>query len=279
MKTPDFITINNVCNILTAASTVFTAIICFITCKTYNAQFKQIRNQSLPNLQILSIVYNKSDPNFPDLSNGRHCRIYKGDSTAKISIENNIATFNTSDSSIENGFIEEIESHINCKDAYFTYFKAKPYLILNHATDINSYIIDHSNTKITLHNYGAEISAMSIKLITVKYTDKSTPDLVLHGNEKNKISLSPQQNDKLELFLDEITTDLVNSTCRVSKEVLLSMQGPFDLFKIHMPKNVLRYEKTVIILQCWNLYNEKYLLQITIEYDGNFFISSTTVLK
>ena len=73
-----------ICDILTSISTLFTAIICYVTCKTYNAQFKQIRKQSLPNLQILSIKYSKSNPNDTNLSNGRHCRIKRGSTKADI---------------------------------------------------------------------------------------------------------------------------------------------------------------------------------------------------
>ena len=280
MKIPDFITFDNICNTLTAISSVATAIICCVTCITYYAQFKQIRNQSLPNLQILSIEYSKSDPNVPDLYDGKHCRIKKGSTKADIEINNNIASFDASDKQIEDGFISEVESHIiDRKDAYFTYFGSKPHLILNHATDSNSYIIDHSNTKITLHNFGADMCAMSVESITVKYTDPDSNDLILSGNEKNKINLSPSDNDNLILYLDEVTTDLNNSLCKVSEETFDLAPNSFDLLKTHMPKNVLQYEKMIIKLNCWNLYNEKNLLQITVEYNGNFFISSTAVLK
>ena len=269
-----------ICDILTSISTLFTAIICYVTCKTYNAKFKQIRKQSLPNLQILSIKYSKSNPNDTNLSNGRHCRIKRGSTKADINISNNIASFESTDKQIEDGFISELESHIsNHNDAYFTYLGSYPYLILNHATDNNSYIIDHSNTQITLHNFGAVMCAMSVKSILVEYNDPESKDLFLIGNEENKIMLSPDDNDELILYLDEVTTDLNNSLCKVSEETFNVAPDSFDLLKTHMPENILQYKKMIIELNCWNLYYEKHILQITVEYNEHFLISSTTVLK
>lgn len=270
---------NNICDILASASTIFTALICWVTCRTYNAQFKQIREQALPNLQILSIEYNKSDPNTPSIEDGKHCRIYKGKSIADIDIENNIAIFESTNKQIEYGFIKEIESHIGQKDAYFTYFNSKPHLIMNHAKDINSYIIDHSNTKITMHNYGAAICALSVESITIIFKDSTIEDLILYGDENNKITISPNENNEFILYLDEVTTDLVNSSCKVSSKTYEESPVSFDLLKIHMPQNVLQYKKTTVNLNSWNLYNEEHMLQIMIEYNGSFFTSSSTVLN
>lgn len=150
---------------------------------------------------------------------------------------------------------------------------------MNNATDCNSYIIDHSNTKITLHNFGAAICAMSVESIIVEYTNPATENLLLTGNEENKITLSPDDNNELILYLDEVTTDLTNSLCRVSKETFESTADSFDLLKTHMPENVLEYEKMIINLNCWNLYNEKHIFQIIVEYNGNFFVSSTNVIE
>lgn len=164
-----FENLNIVSLILSILSVLFTFLTYLVTNRTYNAQFEQINNQKLPNLRILAIETTKSHPGISNIYDGTYCRVYKGDSSSNISLDNNIATFSADDKQIEAGFIEEIESNIGKENVYFTYFGSNMYLIINHATSSDRFILDHSNTKITLHNYGATISAMAIDSLVVYY--------------------------------------------------------------------------------------------------------------
>lgn len=246
--------------------------------KINNAQLKQIHNQKLPNIKLLSVDITKSSPNKSTVFDGSYCRIIQGKSNDKISLNNKIATFNTDDPSIENGFIQEIKSNINNPNAYFTYFDSKPFLIANHATDINSFIIDHSNVKMTFHNYGALICGLSIKTLVVYYKpEMNLKNLTFYGNEQNIITLSPEENNNLVMFFDEVTTNLNNSLCQIPENIYENSPNSFTLLKTHMPENILTYNKLELNLNCWDLYNNKTKLKITIEYNGNFFVSTTTL--
>lgn len=264
--------------IISIISLLFSGLTYFVTYKTYNAQFKQIRNQNLPNLKILSMSCTKSNPQSSTVNDGSYCRIYNGESSSDISINGSMAIFNSEDNSIEPGFIKEIKSNMN-KKVYFTYVDGKPYIIANHATNIKRFIVDHSNTKITFHNYGAKISALSIEKLNIYYKPEMNLDiLTLEGNPKNKITLSPEENDLFELYYDEVTTDLNNSTCQLPNNIYNSMIGTFNILKSHMASNILCYDKLEIIFICWDMFNIPQKYSIIIEYNGNFFVSSTTHL-
>lgn len=265
-------------------SLIFVGLTYFITHKTYNAQLKQIQNQELPNLRILSVESFKSQYNLSDsVYDGKYCRIFNGDaSTVNISLNENIAVYDANDpnTKIEGGFIDEVKSHIGDNNAYFTYFGAKPYLILNHASNSDRFIIDHSNVKLTFHNYGTKISALAIKEIVVYYkSEMNTEPITFYGDDKNKISLSPDENDKFILYLDEVTTDLNNSLCQMSVSTYINSPESFDLLRAHMVTNRLNYDKLEVKFCCWDMFNNETLLKINFEYNGNFFVSSTTILK
>lgn len=268
--------------ILPAISAIFTGIVCFITYRTYNEQFKQMRNAKLPNLKILSVESYKSKYGSSDsLYDDKYCRMFYGESTANISLDDNIATFDLEKpevcAQIEDGFIEEIQSHIGKNNAYFTYFGSKPYIIINHASNKESFIIDHSNVKITLHNYGAIISAISIESVIVFSNPGMNIDpLKFDGDKENKISLSPNDNKEFVLFLDEVTTNLNNSLCEMSASTYRNCPEAFDLLRAHMAKNRLNYNKMEVKFCCWDMYNNETLSKVTFEYNGNFFISYTT---
>ncbi len=182
MNVIDFIVENNqsICNIFTAISTIFTAAICFVTCKTYNAQFKQIKAQELPNLKVLTINSIKSDTGkSPSLYDGSYCRIIKGENI----LRDTIPEFEFQNKQIEHGYIEEIESHIGNNETYFTYFGGKPFLMVIHASSKEQFIVDHSNVIINFHNYEATISALSIESFSVYYkSEKNTEPITFQGN-------------------------------------------------------------------------------------------------
>lgn len=242
------------------------------------AQLKQMYNQKLPNIKLLSVDITKSIPNNSTVFDGSYCRIFNGEFTTDISLNNKMATFNANDTSIENGFIQEIKSNINNPNAYFTYFNSKPFLIANHATNTDSFIIDHSNVKMTFHNYGALISGLSIKSLVVYYKPEiDLKKMTFYGNEQNIITLSPEENNNLVMFFDEVTTNLNNSLCKIPEKIYEDSPISFTLLRTHMPENILTYNKLELNLNCWDLYNNKTELKITIKYNGNFFISTTTL--
>lgn len=286
----EIIDFNYISLILSILTLIFVGKTYFVTRKTYDAEFEQIRTnleqinkQKLPYLKLLSVDTYKSKYNSSDsVYDGKYCRIFKGESITKISLNESMAIFDVEDpdSKIENGFIDEIKSHIGKNDAYFTYFGAKPYLILNHASNRDRFIIDHSNVVLTLHNYGATINAMSVKKIVIYYKpEMNIEPTTFHGNDKNKISLSPNENEEFVLFLDEVTTDLNNSLCQMSASTYINTPESFNLLRTHMVTNRLNYNKLEVTLSCWDIFDIKTLLLITFEYNGDFFISSTTILK
>lgn len=265
--------------IISLFALIFTGLTFFVTYRTYNAQLNQLKKQNLPNLKLLSMSCNKSNPDSSKVNDGSYCRIYNGESSSDISINGSMAVFQSNDINIEPGFINEIKSNMH-KSVYFTYVEGKLYLVANHATNPERFIVDHSNTKITFHNYGAKISALSIEKLKIYYKPEMNLDvLTLEGNPDNKIALTPDENEKFELYFDEVTTDLNNSTCQLPKNIYNSMIESFNLLKSHMSPNILSYNKLEIFFTCWDMYNLPQKYKITLEYNGNFFISSTTYLE
>lgn len=254
----------------------------FVMTKNYKFQQEQMNElsrQKLPNLKIISIDITKSHPTETKISDNSYIRIYNGKSNVKNELKNLIATFDASDLSIEPGFIQEVKSHIDKPNVYFTYYNEKPHLVANHATNQNSFIVDHSNAKMTFHNYGAIISAISIESLNVYYKEKMNyKDLTFFGNKENIITISPDDNEKFELFFDEVTTNLINSLCQISDDIYEKASESFDLLKTRMYDNMLTYDKLELNLICWDMYNNETKLRITIEYNGTFFVSSTTFL-
>lgn len=267
------------------------------TNKTSRLQREILEKQKYPNLKVISVESFKSKYGSSDtVYDGKYCRMYYGESRANLSLDNNIAIFDLKKAEIcaqiEYGFIDEVKSHININkaknvnmeekihDAYFTYFGCKPYLILNHASNSNSFIIDHSNVKIKLHNYGTPITAISIKSVTVHYNQEKNINLLkFDGDSNNKISLSPQENEEFILFLDEITTDLDDSLCKMTTETYINSPDTLSMLRTHISENRLSYDRIEIEFQCWDMYNTKTILKITFEYNGNFFVSTTTISK
>ncbi|WP_304528276.1 hypothetical protein [Romboutsia ilealis] len=191
-----------------------------------------------------------------------------------------MALFNYKDEKIENGFIKEIESHIGNNETYFTYFGSHPYLMIVHASSKERYIVDHSNVIIKLHNYGATISALSIESFTVYYTPKQNIEpITFQGDINKKITLSPEENDNFVLHFDEVTTDLSNSLCQITAISYKNSSDYMTLLRTHMIENDLKYDKLEIKFHCWDLFNNKTILKITIEYNGDFFISNTSVIN
>ena len=267
---------NNLSIILSTLSLIVSFILCFVTFKTYNAQLKQIKNQELPNFKILSIDAIKSYPNNnPSLYDGSYCRIIKGEPIKEHTLNGNLAVFDCQNEQIEPGFIEEIESHIGKNETYFTYFGTKPYLMIVHASSKERYIVDHSNVIITLHNYGAKISALSIKSFTAYYNlEQNINPITFQGDINKKITLSPDENDNFVLYFDEVTTDLNNSLCQITPDAYITSPDYMNLLRTHMVKNELE-----IKFHCWDLFNNETDFKITIEYNGDFFISDTYIIK
>jgi len=261
--------------IISILSFIISFFTCFITVRTYNAQFKQIKNQELPNLKILSIVSNKSESNDSKaLSENKYCRIIKNSGTDK----NEMAVFTSDDEEIENGFIYEIESHIGKNNVYFTYFNQNPFLVINHASDKKKYVVDHCNVIISLHNYGATISALSIESFTAYYkASKDIEKIFFRGNIDKKITLSPNENENFILCFDEVTTNFENCLCHTDSEDYNELPESIDILRIHMPENSFSYDKLEIKFHCWDLFNNETVSTITIEYNGNFFISTTSI--
>lgn len=272
---------NNISIILSALSLAVSTALYLVTFKTYNAQLKQIKNQELPNFKVLSIDAKKSYPDKnPSLYDGSYCRIVKGESTAKETINGHLPVFNFENEQIEPGFIEEIESHIGKNETYFTYFGNNPYLMIVHASSKERYIVDHSNVGIKLHNYGSTISALSIESFTAYYTSEQNIDpITFQGDINQKITLSPDENDNFLLYFDEVTTNLNNSLCELTPENYITSSDYMNLLRTHIVKNHLNYDKLEIIFHCWDLFNNKNILKITIEYNGDFFISNTSIIK
>jgi hypothetical protein len=282
MKTPDYDHKNYIVNVATLViafiAMLISAFVYHITFKTYNAQLEQIINQELPNLKILTIGARKNYINMPaTLYNRVYCRILKGEATNKYTFNDNIPIFDIEDEQIETGFIEEIESHIGNNETYITYFGGDPYLMVIHASSKERYLIEHANVIINLHNYGSTISALSIESFTAYYKNKLEP-IVFQGNKDDKITLSPDENNSLDLIFDEVTTDLRNSLCDMSYDTYIALPEYMDLLKTHMVENTLNYDKLEIIFHCWDLFNNETVSKITIEYNGNFFISTTSII-
>lgn len=256
-------------------------IVCYVTFRTYNAQLRQLNKQELPNLKILAIDVLKNMPGQPpSVKNGEYCRIVKGESTSDYTLKGNMPIFDFQNEDIEYGFIEEIESHVGKNDAYFTYFAEKPYLMIVHASDKNRFIVDHSNVIIRLHNYGTTISALSIESFIAYYKrEYGIPPITFFGDINNKITLSPEANGSFSLYFDEVTTDLNNSLCQMSASTYVELPPNMDLLRTHMIENRLKYDKLEIIFHCWDLFNNETVSKITIEYNGNFFISTTSILN
>lgn len=261
-----------------ALSALFTGITCFATFRIYNAQLKQHNNQKLPNLKLLSVNIKKSHRNLSSLSDGSYCRIFNGQSEDYMKLNQKIAVFSANDPKIEDGFIEEIKANINTPNAYFTYFESNVFLIANHATNIDAFIVEHSNVKMKFHNYGALISCISIKSLIVFYKpNMNLEKLIFYGNEKNIITLSPEQNKDFVVYFDEVTTNLNNSLCQIHQNLYEIAPDSFNLLTKRMPENILTYNKLELNLNCWDLYNNKNELKISIEHNGCFFVTSTSL--
>lgn len=275
--------IRDIISILIPFIALIVSICSFIsTNKTSRLQREVLEKQKLPNLTILSIETTKSNPQTSSVKDGSHCRIYEGSPETDISLNNSMATYKSTNTDIDLGFINELKTHItrNKKDVYLTYFFSKPYLMIQHATDPNDFIIDHSNVKITFHNYGAIITALSIERFKVYYNPEiEFESQTFEGMIEQKITLTPEENDSFILFFDEITTNFNNSMCRLPEHVYNSTPDSFDILKAHTERNVLRYNKLEITLICWDIYNNPIKYLITVEHNGNFFISTTTLLS
>lgn len=260
-------------SIITSASTM----------RLSKLQRKLLENQKLPNLNILSVETTKSKADSSTkVTDAKHCRIYEGNSMADFSLQKHMAVFESTDIGIEPGFIDELKSHIknNKRDVYLTYFDSKPYLIIQHASNVNNFIIDHSNVKIKFCNYGAKMTAFSIESFKVYYNEeRDISELFFKGDPAQKITFKPEDNDEFELFFDEVTTDLNNSMCQLPLDVYLATPDSFDILKAHSERNVLCYHKLEIVCICWDIYNMPIKYLITIEHNGNFFVSTTSLVK
>lgn len=123
-------------------SLLISFIVCIFTVILYYSQYQQIQNQNLPNLKILSVISDKSYPTTASIYEGKYCRIYSGETTSNLSLDGMMAVFNVEDEQIEEGFIDEVKSHIGKNDIYFTYFGLQPYLIINQATSQDNSLLN-----------------------------------------------------------------------------------------------------------------------------------------
>lgn len=278
--------------IVSAIATIFFGIFTiksyFVTRQINNIQLKIMENQlkemstkELPNLKIVSVESHKHQEN-STIYDGTYCFLYKATSNQNLE---GLPSFKIRDLVNETAFFNEIESRIDEKSCqptvYLTYFGSKPFLVLNCATDKNNYDIAHSNVKITFYNYGAVVSAISVKSLVIYYNNalSQVNPFFVKGDDNSKIILSPQDNKEFTLFFDEVTTNKNSALCQIDKNVYEAMPDSVDLIRFHMIKNYLNYSKLELILNCWDVYDNKTELKITLEYNGNFFVSSTTLVQ
>lgn len=236
----------NLVDIITCLILLFTAIISY---KVYSIQKEQTQKQRLPYLKISSVISEKSTPDIHSVYNNLYCRIYNGEtknSIVNLDLDGNMKVFSANDEQIEPGFIDEIKSHIGKNDVYLTYFGSKPFLVVNHASNPDNFIIDHCTVKISLHNYGATIDSISIESLTVYYkSDLNIEPFTFDGNPTLKMTLSFDENNDFSLFLDEVTTNLNNSLCEMAPSIYEHLPLSYDLLKTHIGENQLNYDKLV----------------------------------
>ena len=214
-----------ICDILTSISTLFTAIICYVTCKTYNAQFKQIRKQSLPNLQILSIKYSKSNPNDTNLSNGRHCRIKRGSTKADINISNNIASFEYVYQNFEIAMIYERINSI--ADSTAKVFYILKYIYKNNF--YNSSYIDEVKDICMFLIENATINFDCIKNMIMHFNSGNNLITNLNDDTRNAflkeqrlLDLIEEKSNSFKLFesiYDKLNDAIVQSKESIAKEI------------------------------------------------------------
>lgn len=242
------------------------------------------RDQS-SNLQIREVKFTKSMP-----SNGDRLKpedekyiyrrfSYNTDRSIDLSLNNTIQCDTESTlEKMEPGFIEEIQNNVN--SIYLTYFQGQYCLVINQAADKNSFVVEHCNTKVVLHNYGVPINYISIKSCTIYPTSGNEQHSIRAKNpELNKHPFHIDKDESITILIDEVTTQLNQSLCIIQEEIYQMLPNSFDLLRFRMKDNLLQYEKMEFECAFWDIYGNKYDYIFTLQYIEHFLSSSSKILN
>lgn len=166
---------------------------------------------------------------------------------------------------------QDIKHFMNeCSDkpesVYFTTLDKKTILMINHLKKEEKHlVVEHRNMCLRLVNYGALLTKLKINYIDIYYiggrckrlegTDDCFTEIIANGGE-------------LVIYLDEATNNFIDSTCSINNEVY-NLLSDYEQFSAAVNITT-TYNKFVIGISVWNLYDEKSDFELIIERVGNF---------
>lgn len=236
-------------------------------------QIENIEQKWTPFLFVEEVTYKRSG-RFDICQDTTHenYRIQKGQTVSNVSASDKIVVKKVDDntnelSKIESAYVDEcVRAKKN--SIYYTYFNSYPVLMLNQITNNNRIIIEHRNTKITLRNYGAMITRLRVNALLVVKNDGKL--ITIEGIEDAYLTHVIKQDEKFTFYLDEATTDLVNSLCYLDADSIDIVDTGQEIDVLRSNRSVeLAYESLTFKLSVWNQYNEEYKLNLKLQKKAN----------
>lgn len=236
-------------------------------------QIESIAQKGIPFLFVEKVTYKRSGRFEKSLdTTHENYRIQKGRTVSDVAISDTIVVKKVIDdinelSNIENAYVDEcVRAKKN--SIYYTYFNGYPVLMLNHRTDDDKIIIEHRNTKITLHNYGAMITRLRVNGLFVLKSDGKS--IRMEGIEDAYLTHVIKEDEEFSFYLDETTTDLINALCYLDASSISVVDIGQEIDVLRSAKRVeLAYESLTFNFSAWNQYDEEYKFDIKLQKRAN----------
>lgn len=176
--------------------------------------------------------------------------------------------------------IKEVKD--NMQSVYFTKINDHNCIVFNAIKSMDSFILEYANAEIQLKNYGALLNHLELEEITIYYNIYNSNKIIslkVTQNGQKTIPLIIQPNQTISLIYCQVTTNLIDSECVISKDALNILGREYDVLQKRMNDNILNYNKIEIIVTCENFLREKFRYKLIIEKEGGYYISKTELLN
>lgn len=257
--------------ILTAITT-YTAIKVYCDATRYEAKLKQLELAPFPVISKMGLKKRECG-NEPYVK-----RFYSGDFDQKqLSLDEQIDIINFDRNKMElRSLIDECLKSTNRNKVYFSRFMGNNCLVFNlmdPKSQSDDFFYEFCSTEVEIVNHGALING--VQIISVDVTLNNDDIMHLNGIANNKLECVIVENGTTKLTCDEVVNDFSKSLCINNKNKYARFDNSFDFLKRRLPADSLEYKKIKFRIKCWDLLNDSYEYDLTLESSNGFLQSYT----
>lgn len=222
-----------------------------------------------PYLEIYKIGFPKSDPSKGKEWENRHIRYSYGEHKRSLDLDG-LINVEPLEPEVANELYERRGR------VFFYQINNQSCIMLDFVKDGQDIILDHKTTILTLKNTRGSIKSMAIKSADITYINGGV--VHLEGDRDNLKTMNLAENEKVELILDETTSDFQNSVCELNTQAYKNAKDGMNILEMKFDSYFLKYKKIVFNIIAENNFNEETEMEISLELRREYLVPNTKII-